>query len=65
MTLTRREYEIVKMVARGMANKQISRELTISERTIEKHLTNIMRKLGASNRAHIAAFAVRDYGCTP
>lgn len=65
MTLTRREREVVQMVVQGKTNKQIAEALCIERQTVEAHLTNVMRKLGASNRAHIAAYAVRDYGCAP
>src|SRR5919205_974255 len=44
--LTEREREILKLVARGRANKEIAAELVISERTARTHVSNILRKLG-------------------
>jgi non-specific serine/threonine protein kinase len=56
--LTRREAQVADLVARGMSNKQIADKLVISQRTAESHIEHILRKLGFSRRAQIAAWAV-------
>ena len=53
--LTRREKEIAPLLAQGWSNKRIALELTVTERTVETHVGNILRKLGVPNRASIAA----------
>ena len=59
--LTPRETEVARLVRRGCTNRQIGRQLGISEKTIEVHVHNIIGKLGASSRAEIAAWvATRD-----
>jgi predicted ATPase/DNA-binding SARP family transcriptional activator/DNA-binding CsgD family transcriptional regulator len=55
--LTPRELEIVLLVARGLTNRQISRELSISERTAGNHVAKILKKLGLRSRAQIASWA--------
>jgi DNA-binding NarL/FixJ family response regulator len=54
--LTRREQEIVDGVARGLRNKEIARQLTISEKTVKSHLNNIFQKLGLEGRLALARF---------
>jgi LuxR family maltose regulon positive regulatory protein len=49
-TLSEREFEVVRLVAAGLPNREIGQRLFISEKTVKKHLTNIMGKLGATNR---------------
>jgi DNA-binding NarL/FixJ family response regulator len=56
--LTEREFEIMKAVALGLANKAIGKELWITEQTVKFHLTNIYRKLGISNRTEAARWAL-------
>ena len=51
---TTREKEVHDMVVRGMADKQIARELGISVKTVEKHVGSILRKTGARNRTMLA-----------
>ena len=58
--LTEREREILVLVARGEANKQIARQLKISERTARTHVSNILRKLGVASRTQAALYAVRE-----
>jgi DNA-binding NarL/FixJ family response regulator len=58
--LTEREREILVLVARGEANKQIARRLKISERTARTHVSNILRKLGLASRTQAALYAVRE-----
>lgn len=56
--LTAREREIASVISRGLTNRQIGLELSISERTVGAHVQNILNKLGVSNRAQIAAWSV-------
>jgi non-specific serine/threonine protein kinase len=53
--LTRREREVTIFVARGLTNRQIAKELVLSERTVEKHVANILKKLGLHSREQVAA----------
>jgi DNA-binding NarL/FixJ family response regulator len=57
--LTVREREILKLVAEGKRNKDISDYLSISVKTVEKHRANLMRKLGVRNASELTAFAIR------
>jgi DNA-binding NarL/FixJ family response regulator len=59
--LTRREREISELVASGMSNEDIARQLHRSTRTIEHHVSAILGKLGVSSRAQAIALA-RDAG---
>jgi DNA-binding CsgD family transcriptional regulator len=55
--LTAREEQVIKLVAAGQTNAAIARTLTISERTVDRHVANIYTKLGLSSRAAATAFA--------
>jgi DNA-binding NarL/FixJ family response regulator len=55
--LTRRELEILQLVAEGHSNAELARKLWVTEQTIKFHLSNIYRKLGVSNRTEAAARA--------
>jgi ATP/maltotriose-dependent transcriptional regulator MalT len=55
--LTRRELEVLRLVARGDTNRMIAGTLFISEKTVHRHLSNIFRKLGLSSRTAAAAYA--------
>jgi ATP/maltotriose-dependent transcriptional regulator MalT len=55
--LTPREWEVVALLARGLSNPQIADELVISRRTADRHVSNILDKLGFSSRGQIAAWA--------
>ena len=57
--LSERERQVLRLVADGLPNKQIARELSISERTVKFHVTSIMRKLDADNRAQAVAQAAQ------
>ena len=57
--LTRREREVSELVADGLTNREIAARLVISVRTAEKHVDNIMSKLGAVNRAQVASRVAR------
>lgn len=59
-TLTSREIEILQYVAMGKTNQEIADQLFLSERTVRTHLTNILAKLGLSNRTQAALFALRS-----
>jgi len=58
--LTERELEVLKLVARGMANKDIARELFISENTVKNHVRNILEKLQLHSRMEAAMYAFRE-----
>ncbi|HET9477131.1 MAG TPA: alpha/beta fold hydrolase [Dehalococcoidia bacterium] len=57
--LTGREVEVLRLVAAGRSNREIAEELSISANTVDRHVSNILMKIGASNRAEAASFAVR------
>ena len=57
--LTERELEILALLAGGASNEGIARSLTISTRTVERHIGNIYVKIGAHNRAEATAYAFR------
>jgi ATP/maltotriose-dependent transcriptional regulator MalT len=57
--LTRRETEVLRLVAHGLSNKEIATELVLSEHTVHRHVANIRRKLGVPTRAAAAAAAAR------
>lgn len=57
--LTAREVEILKMLATGMANKQIAYQLKISEKTVRNHVSNMYEKLNIFDRAQAVLYAVR------
>jgi signal transduction histidine kinase/DNA-binding CsgD family transcriptional regulator len=56
--LTQREREVACLVARGCSNRQIARELIVSERTVDTHVSHILRKLELTSRAQIAVWVV-------
>lgn len=57
-TLTERESEVLKLVAEGWQNRRIAEELSLSERTVRFHLTNVYGKLGVSSRAEAMRWAL-------
>jgi len=57
--LSARERQVLRLVAEGRSNKEIARALTITERTAKFHVTSLLNKLGADNRAQAAAMAVQ------
>jgi DNA-binding NarL/FixJ family response regulator len=57
--LTERELGILKLVGKGLSNKQIGKEIYISDRTVQAHLSNIFSKLGVSSRTEAVMYAVR------
>jgi len=58
-TLSPREREVLRLFAGGHSNKQIARALGITERTVKFHVTSILNKLGAENRAQAVALAAQ------
>jgi DNA-binding NarL/FixJ family response regulator len=57
--LSPREVEVLRLVATGRTNRAIAAELFISERTVERHVSNIFAKLDLSSRAAATAYAYR------
>jgi DNA-binding NarL/FixJ family response regulator len=57
--LTERETEVLRLLARGWANKQIAASLFVSEKTIKAHVSSILMKLGVKSRTQAALHAVR------
>jgi DNA-binding NarL/FixJ family response regulator len=58
--LTKREEEVVRLVAQGMQNREIARELKLSEHTIKNYLFHIFEKLGVSSRVELVLYAVSN-----
>ncbi len=58
--LTERERQILHLVARGASNKQVARELALSEHTVNYHMKHILAKLHAQNRAEAAVKALQE-----
>jgi non-specific serine/threonine protein kinase len=63
--LTRREQDVLALLSRGLTNREIAVELTITERTAETHVCNILSKLGLHRRAQLTAWAVEHYLQSP
>jgi RNA polymerase sigma factor (sigma-70 family) len=58
--LTKREQQILKLISEGNTNKQIAKTLSISEQTIKNHVSAILRKLNANDRAHAVVLAIKN-----
>lgn len=58
--LTERELEVLKLVARGLNNRDIAKELFISENTVKNHIRNILEKLQLHSRMEAVVYAVRE-----
>jgi NarL family two-component system response regulator LiaR len=58
--LTERERETLRLIAQGLSNAEIARELTISERTVKAHVSNVLSKLYLADRTQAAIFAWRE-----
>jgi NarL family two-component system response regulator LiaR len=58
--LTGREAEVLRLLARGKANKQIASSLYVSEKTVKAHVSSILMKLGVQSRTQAALYAVRS-----
>jgi NarL family two-component system response regulator LiaR len=57
--LTRRETEVLRLLARGRSNKEIAVDLSITEKTVKTHVSNVLGKLGVSSRTQAALYAIR------
>ena len=57
--LTPREREVLRLVARGLSNRLIARELVLSEKTVKAHVSAVLAKLGVADRTQAALYAVR------
>jgi NarL family two-component system response regulator LiaR len=57
--LTERELEVLRLIARGLSNKLIARELAVAEKTVKTHVSNILAKLHLTDRTQAALYAVR------
>lgn len=60
--LSEREKQIAYLVSRGMKNREIANELTISENTVKRHLQSIFNKTGARDRLELAVLALNEVG---
>lgn len=59
-SLTKRELEVLKLVACGMYNKEIAQKLNISERTVKNHVSSIFKKIEVMDRTQAAVFAIKN-----
>jgi len=57
--LTSREREVLQLLAEGFSNKEIAQQLNISVKTVESHRSNMMSKLGVSNKTELVKYAIR------
>ena len=60
LTLSQREVEVLRLVAQGKANKEIASILAVSNDTVKTHLSHILRKLNAADRAHAVTIAMEE-----
>ena len=58
--LTRREVEVLNLIATGCTNREIAAALYLSERTVERHITNAYTKIGARGKADATAYVLRQ-----
>ena len=59
--LTERELEVLKLIARGMSNREIAQALVIAEKTVKSHVSNILSKLHLADRTQVAIYALRQH----
>ena len=57
--LTKREVEILKLLAEGLFNKEIAIKLDISEKTVKNHISNIFKKIKVNDRTQAAVYAIK------
>jgi LuxR family transcriptional regulator, maltose regulon positive regulatory protein len=60
-SLTKRELQVLRLIARGLSNKEIAQQLIVSEHTVHRHIANIFEKLHLPSRAAAAAYAAQNY----
>ncbi|MDB5057027.1 MAG: response regulator transcription factor, partial [Chloroflexi bacterium] len=58
--LSKREDEVLRLVAEGLTNKEIARELFVTENTVKTHVTSLFNKLGVDSRARAVAVAANE-----
>lgn len=58
--LTKREMEVLKLITEGLFNKEIAYHLSISEKTVKNHVSNIFKKISVSDRTQAAVYAIRN-----
>ncbi len=58
-TLSERELEVVRLVAEGLSNKEISGRLSLSDKTVKNHISHILAKMGLTARTQVAVYAIR------
>jgi len=58
--LTEREREVVRLVAQGRSNAEIAQALTISDKTVKTHISNVLSKLGLQDRTQLAIYAIKN-----
>ena len=56
--LTAREVEVLRLMAQGLTNEQVAKQLVISPRTVNSHLTSIFSKIGVSSRGSATRYAI-------
>lgn len=59
--LTDRELEVLKLIGRGLGNREIAKELVLSEKTVKTHVANILQKLQVTSRTQAALYAIRNH----
>jgi NarL family two-component system response regulator LiaR len=57
--LTQRELDVLRLIARGLSNQEIAQELTISEKTVKTHVSNVLSKLHVDDRTQAAIYALK------
>lgn len=58
-SLSERELQVVRLVAEGLSNKEISSRLTLSDKTVKNHISHILAKMGLTARTQVAVYAIR------
>lgn len=58
-TLSERELQVLELVARGLTNEQIAKDLDISKRTVDNHISNILNKTNMDNRVALVRWALQ------
>ena len=64
LSITRRELEILELIAQGMSNREIASKLYVSENTVKTHASHVFDKLGAKRRTQAVQFA-KEFGLLP